>query len=94
MAINLELPTKLHSTIEQARDAALQIFRPVSRKYDLAEHSYPVELDTLASLYNGLAAAGQAGAGRLIRRSRKPAVGSALAAAPALPGRAFTSNSA
>ncbi|GAA4683160.1 acyl-CoA dehydrogenase family protein [Gordonia humi] len=63
MAINLELPKKLDNTIDQARQAALQIFRPISRKYDLAEHSYPVELDTLASLYNGLAATGQAGAG-------------------------------
>ncbi|AUH68284.1 MULTISPECIES: acyl-CoA dehydrogenase family protein [Gordonia] len=63
MAINLELPKKLQPTVEQARDAALEIFRPISRKYDLAEHEYPVELDTLANLYNGLAAAGQAGAG-------------------------------
>ena len=63
MAINLELPKKLDVTIDQARQAALQIFRPISRKYDLAEHEYPVELDTLASLYDGLAAAGQAGAG-------------------------------
>ena len=60
MAINLELPKKLDTTIDQARQAALQIFRPISRKYDLAEHTYPVELDTLANLYNGLAAAGQA----------------------------------
>ena len=63
MAINLELPKKLHTTIDQAHQAAAEIFRPVSRKYDLAEHAYPVELDTLASLYDGLAETGQAGAG-------------------------------
>ena len=63
MAINLELPKKLHVTIDQAHQAAAEIFRPISRKYDLAEHAYPVELDTLASLYDGLSETGQAGAG-------------------------------
>ncbi|PYE12958.1 acyl-CoA dehydrogenase [Williamsia limnetica] len=63
MAINLELPKKLNVTVDQAHQAAAQIFRPISRKYDLAEHSYPVELDTLASLYDGLSEAGAAGAG-------------------------------
>ncbi len=63
MAINLELPRKFNANIDQARQAALQVFRPISRKYDLAEHEYPVELDTLAALYDGLAEAGQAGAG-------------------------------
>ena len=63
MSINLELPKKLHVTIDQAHQAAAEIFRPISRKYDLREHDYPVELDTLASLYDGLAETGQAGAG-------------------------------
>ncbi|MFJ6097797.1 acyl-CoA dehydrogenase family protein [Williamsia muralis] len=63
MAINLELPRKLHQTVDQAHQAAAQIFRPISRKYDLREHDYPVELDTLASLYDGLNEAGAAGAG-------------------------------
>ena len=63
MSINLELPKKLGVTIDQAHQAAAEIFRPISRKYDLAEHTYPVELDTLASLYDGLAETGQAGAG-------------------------------
>ncbi|GAB18601.1 putative acyl-CoA dehydrogenase [Gordonia effusa NBRC 100432] len=63
MAINLELPRKLDTTIDQAHQAAAQIFRPISRKYDLREHAYPIELDTLASLYDGLSAAGAAGAG-------------------------------
>lgn len=63
MAINLELPRKLNVTVDQAHQAAAQIFRPISRKYDLREHAYPVELDTLASLYDGLSEAGAAGAG-------------------------------
>ena len=63
MAISLELPKKFAMNIDQARQAAHEVFRPISRKYDLAEHEYPVELDTLAALYDGLAAAGAAGAG-------------------------------
>ena len=50
MAINLELPEKLNSTVERARLAAEHVFRPVSRKYDKAEHEYPVELDELGRL--------------------------------------------
>ncbi|PWD44603.1 acyl-CoA dehydrogenase [Gordonia paraffinivorans] len=73
MSINLELPKKLHVTIDQAHQAAAEIFRPISRKYDLREHDYPVELDTLASLYDGLAETGQAGAGADGGRSQKKA---------------------
>ncbi|QKT08873.1 acyl-CoA dehydrogenase family protein [Gordonia sp. X0973] len=50
MAINTELPEKLDSTVEQAHLAAEHIFRPISRKYDKAEHEYPVELDDFAKL--------------------------------------------
>ncbi|MFT3660639.1 MAG: acyl-CoA dehydrogenase family protein [Gordonia sp. (in: high G+C Gram-positive bacteria)] len=50
MAINLELPEKLNSTVERASLAAEHIFRPISRKYDLAEHDYPTELDELGKL--------------------------------------------
>ncbi|NLG47614.1 acyl-CoA dehydrogenase family protein [Gordonia sp. (in: high G+C Gram-positive bacteria)] len=50
MAINLELPEKLNSTVERARLAAEHIFRPISRKYDNAEHEYPTELDELGKL--------------------------------------------
>ncbi len=32
--------------------AAEHVLRPISRKYDTAEHTYPVELDTLAELVN------------------------------------------
>ncbi|GEE00666.1 acyl-CoA dehydrogenase [Gordonia spumicola] len=50
MSINLELPEKLNSTVERARLAAEHIFRPISRKYDKAEHEYPVELDELGKI--------------------------------------------
>ena len=33
------------------------MLRPISRKYDLAEHAYPVELDTLAALFEGISEA-------------------------------------
>ncbi|WP_405135177.1 acyl-CoA dehydrogenase family protein [Nocardia sp. NBC_01388] len=56
--INLELPKKLRASANQAHQVAAEIFRPVSRKYDLAEHEYPVELDTMAAMIEGLSASG------------------------------------
>ncbi len=50
MAINLELPKKFDSTVERTHMAAEHLFRPISRKYDQAEHEYPIELDELAKL--------------------------------------------
>lgn len=55
MAINLELPKKLHTVIDKAHSAGAEIMRPIARKYDLHEHAYPVELDTLASMFEGAA---------------------------------------
>ncbi|WP_167104819.1 acyl-CoA dehydrogenase family protein [Mycobacterium sp. DL592] len=57
MAINLEMPRKLEAVIEKAHQAAAEMLRPISRKYDLNEHAYPVELDTLATLFEGLSEA-------------------------------------
>jgi acyl-CoA dehydrogenase len=57
MAINLELPRKLNAVIEKAHQGAAEMLRPISRKYDLKEHAYPVELDTLATLFEGISAA-------------------------------------
>jgi acyl-CoA dehydrogenase len=54
MAINLELPRKLQAVLEMGHNGAAEIFRPISRKYDLSEHAYPVELDTVASLFEGI----------------------------------------
>ncbi|HVJ88536.1 MAG TPA: acyl-CoA dehydrogenase family protein [Labilithrix sp.] len=56
--INLEIPNKLLPFVEQARAVADNVFRPISRKYDTAEHTYPKELDLLASLLDGLNAGG------------------------------------
>jgi acyl-CoA dehydrogenase len=55
MAINLELPRKLHAVIEKAHQGGAEMMRPIARKYDLKEHAYPVELDTLAELFAGAA---------------------------------------
>lgn len=56
--INLELPKKLRASANQAHQVAAHIFRPISRKYDLAEHEYPVELDTMAAMVDGLSDSG------------------------------------
>ena len=58
MAINLELPKKLQAVQEKGHQGAAELVRPISRKYDLAEHTYPVELDTLETLFAGVTAAG------------------------------------
>ncbi|MPY99910.1 MAG: acyl-CoA dehydrogenase [Actinophytocola sp.] len=61
--INLEVPAKAKPLINQAYQAASQVFRPISRKYDRAEHAYPKELDTFSALVDGLNASGEGGAG-------------------------------
>ena len=64
--INLELPKKFNGLVAQAHQVAAEVFRPNSRKYDLAEHEYPKELDMLAALIDGMndsGALGGAGAG-------------------------------
>lgn len=73
--INLESPKKFSALAMQAHQVAKEVFRPISRKYDLAEHAYPKELDMLASLLDGMTAgggaagAGAAGVGRGERAS-------------------------
>ncbi|WP_343599751.1 acyl-CoA dehydrogenase family protein [Mycobacterium sp.] len=61
MAINLELPRKLSAVVDRAHQGAAAMMRPIARKYDLHEHAYPVELDTLASLFEGAAASNTVG---------------------------------
>jgi acyl-CoA dehydrogenase len=68
MAINLELPRKMHAVIDKAHQGAAEMMRPIARKYDIKEHAYPVELDTLAELFAGAAESNtldMAGAGGL-----------------------------
>ena len=57
--INLETPMKLRGFVNQAHQVAAEFVRPLARKYDLAEHEYPKELDMLASMIDGLGASGQ-----------------------------------
>ena len=62
--INLETPRKLAPLAAQANEVARSVFRPISRKYDAAEHDYPKELDMLAALMDGMEASGEmSGAG-------------------------------
>ncbi len=66
MAINLEVPKKFEVLVTQSHQVAIEVFRANSRKYDLAEHTYPKELDMLAAVIDGMSesgAMGGAGAG-------------------------------
>jgi acyl-CoA dehydrogenase len=62
--INLEMPQKFRAFVNQAHQVAAEMLRPNSRRYDVAEHAYPVELDMLAAMVDGLGASGNgSGAG-------------------------------
>jgi acyl-CoA dehydrogenase len=61
--INLETPKKFKPLVDQAHQVATEVFRPISRKYDEAEHSYPKELDMLASLIDGMNEGGESASG-------------------------------
>lgn len=52
--MNLENPKKFKMLVDQAHQTALNVLRPISRKYDKNEHLYPKELDMLASLVDGM----------------------------------------
>lgn len=52
--MNLQNPKKFKMMVDQAHEVALNVLRPISRKYDKAEHAYPKELDMLASLLDGM----------------------------------------
>jgi len=52
--MNLQNPKKFKMLVDQAHETALNVLRPISRKYDKAEHAYPKELDMLASLLDGM----------------------------------------
>jgi acyl-CoA dehydrogenase len=58
MAINLEVPKKHRALVDQAHQVAMNMLRPISRKYDIAEHEYPKELDMLAAMIDGLSESG------------------------------------
>ena len=73
--INLETPKKIRPLVDQAHQVAMNMLRPISRKYDRAEHEYPKELDMLAAMIDGISESGATGgAGATgVRRSEKPA---------------------
>lgn len=52
--MNLEIPKKLRPVSDAAYMAAKGMFRPISRKYDKHEHTYPKELDLFAAAINGM----------------------------------------
>ena len=52
--MNLETPQKFRGLVGQAHRVAQRYLRPLSRKYDAAEHAYPKELDVLAALLDGI----------------------------------------
>lgn len=58
----LELPGKLKALGEMSRNMSIEMIRPISRKYDLAEHDYPTELDLVAAMLDGMNH-GEGGAG-------------------------------
>lgn len=72
--LNLEVPKKHRALVNQAHQVAEGVFRPISRKYDRVEHAYPVELDMLAAIMDGMndGTLGEgAGAGKLKRVEKK-----------------------
>jgi acyl-CoA dehydrogenase len=56
--IHLDDPKRLRTLRDQAHQVAMNMLRPVARKYDRAEHEYPKELDMLAAMIDGLAESG------------------------------------
>ena len=70
MAINLEMPRKLEAVIDLAHEGAARMLRHISRKYDLDEHAYPIELDTLATLFEALSESNKSLAGANAFRDR------------------------
>jgi acyl-CoA dehydrogenase len=62
--ISLDDPKKLRPLRDQAHQVAMNMLRPISRRYDRAEHEYPQELDLLAAMIDGLSESGaSSGAG-------------------------------
>ena len=72
--INLEIPKKLKPLITQAHQVGVGMFRPISRKYDKAEHAYPKELDMLGAILRGMGEGGGGagvGSGQMTDKAKK-----------------------
>ncbi|MCA9522696.1 MAG: acyl-CoA dehydrogenase family protein [Myxococcales bacterium] len=61
--IDLDVPKKLQPLLEMANGVAKSMFRPISRQYDVAEHAYPKELDSLGALLDAMNEGGRIRAG-------------------------------
>ena len=87
LMINLEDPKKFRALVGQAHQVAMNMLRPISRKYDLAEHEYPKELDMLAAMIDGLSESGASeGAGAAgVRRDEETATTPRSRTAPTSP---------
>ena len=57
--INLEIPSSLKGMMHLASEVAESMLRPISRKYDTLEHTYPVELDVFGKILQGMEDGGQ-----------------------------------
>jgi acyl-CoA dehydrogenase len=77
MPINLDDPKKFRPLRDQVHQVAMNMLRPISRKYDRAEHEYPKELDMLAAMADGLEQSGTSeGAGAAgVRRTDDDSTG-------------------
>lgn len=69
----LELPGKLKGLQTMAHQLANEMFRPISRKYDKAEHAYPKELNMIAAMLDGMndGQGGVAGAGQAKKEKKE-----------------------
>jgi acyl-CoA dehydrogenase len=76
--INLEVPRKFIPLLGRARGFADEVMRPIARKYDRAEHAYPVELDLVSAVIDGLTDSG-AGRGAGVAGATRRKDGSAIA---------------
>ncbi|WKV15946.1 acyl-CoA dehydrogenase family protein [Janibacter limosus] len=56
--IDLEVPKKFRPLVARARGMAEEVFWPISRKYDRAEHEYPAELDSVSAVIDGMSDGG------------------------------------
>ncbi len=71
--INLDTPRKHRALVDQAHQVAMNMLRPISRKYDRAEHEYPKELDLLAAMIDGMSSSGASeGAGATGAAQQQP----------------------
>jgi acyl-CoA dehydrogenase len=73
--INLDVPEKLKPLVTQAHALAESCLRPISRKYDRAEHEYPKELDMLAALLDGVNDGGGRASASQLRQKAEPDAG-------------------